>query len=191
MNYFLTVKKGNKHYRASFLIRSSTDFTMWITVNGKFVKRNIKEFYSDDEHVILALSHDIEWKKKKYLQACRIMDRYIKKNNPCGIGHTKNRQVYCNDFPVNSDTDRLCCDGCACHSIEKGCKTQNLACKLFLCSKAKPTARYFYLVSIINKFFITHSFTLFETKFFTHYKTIMKEEKAIHTVISLLKRVEK
>ena len=69
-------------------------------------------------------------KKLKYLQACRIMDMYNEKFNPCNICKLSDTLYKCNG--IFSKRKGLCCEGCE-HLGPKGCTTASLGCKLSFC----------------------------------------------------------
>ena len=72
---------------------------------------------------------DIEKKKRKYLQACRILDLYNELYNPCNIRKVDG-SVTCNGCFKNRAG--LCCARCS-HLTSTGCDTNSLVCKLNYC----------------------------------------------------------
>ena len=72
---------------------------------------------------------NIEWKKKKYLQACRILDLFNEKYNLCNI-RKENGKVTCNG--VFKNREGLCCDRCG-HLTKNGCSIDSLGCKFNYC----------------------------------------------------------
>ena len=72
---------------------------------------------------------DIEKKKRKYLQACRILDLYNELYNPCNIRKVDG-SVTCNG--CFKDREGLCCSRCS-HLTSNGCDTNSLVCKLNYC----------------------------------------------------------
>lgn len=94
------------------------------------------------------------WKKKKYLQACRILDLYNKKINPCNIT-IKQDQITCNYKGCEEKTNELCCYRCL-HLSKKGCTVNSIACKMSYCYVGASPAEAFLLKeeSIENKRFI-------------------------------------
>ncbi len=67
----------------------------------------------------------ITWKRKKYLQICRIIDAIDAKGNFCGI-----KNGTCNGcFGYRS---QLCCNGCN-HLSATGCTVDSIMCKISFC----------------------------------------------------------
>lgn len=73
---------------------------------------------------------NIEDKKKKYLQACRIMDMYNEKYKLCKIKTNNSGRITCAGIFCRRSS--LCCEGCS-HLTDKGCDTSSLGCKLSFC----------------------------------------------------------
>lgn len=79
-----------------------------------------------------------EWKKKKYIQACNLLDYVNQKANFCNIRKT-DCGIECNGI-MKHKTDQLCCIECV-HLGESGCKVKSLGCKLYFCFfGSKPSA---------------------------------------------------
>lgn len=75
------------------------------------------------------MSTHIEWKKEKYLQACRIFELYEEKHKVCNV-RKENGCVTCNSkFTLNND---ICCYLCS-HLTPTGCDTKSLGCKFSYC----------------------------------------------------------
>ena len=72
----------------------------------------------------------IEWKKRKYLQACRILDMFNERYNICNI-RTKDDTLICNGCIPNI-SNSLCCARCN-HLGKNGCTVQSLGCKMHYC----------------------------------------------------------
>lgn len=81
----------------------------------------------------------LEFKKKKYLQACRIMDLHNSSVNYCNIRKTSGRykKIVCNCvYELTEPKNELCCNGCIYLSKDTrkpGCTTQSLGCKVSFC----------------------------------------------------------
>ena len=73
---------------------------------------------------------DLETKKRKYLQACRIMDMFNQKHNLCGIRKNESGETTCNGCLKHQKG--LCCRFCS-HLTDNGCNTQSIGCKLNYC----------------------------------------------------------
>lgn len=74
-------------------------------------------------------NRNVEWKKKKYIQACNLLDYINQKANFCNI-RTINCSLVCNG--QFDKTNELCCSDCI-YLSEKGCKIKSIGCKLYFC----------------------------------------------------------
>lgn len=114
----------------------------------------------------------IEWKKQKYLQACRILDAHNKLANYCKI-RIEDGRLTCNGS--SKDKETLCCSNCS-HLGKNGCETNSLACKLSYCyvntgpednelcfteKDYQNSKRQYRLYWIIRSFFIINNIPLF------------------------------
>ena len=127
----------------------------------------------------------IEWKKKKYIQMGRILDRINEQSNFCNIRKEKGK-ITCNG--VFKDKETLCCNGCS-HLTENGCNTNSLYCKISYCyigtgpidcglvnqNNRKLLSRRKFIVNLILKFASVKEIPIFKLRI------SMEDAFAIHT----------
>lgn len=113
-----------------------------------------------------------EWKKKKYIQACNLLDYVNQKANFCNIRKT-DCGIGCNSI-MKYKTDQLCCDGCL-HLGESGCKVKSLGCKLYFCffgsrpsafielteEQKKHESRFVALRELIIRFMVSNNVPIY------------------------------
>lgn len=137
-----------------------------------------------------------EWKEKKYIQACNILDYLNKKGNFCNI-REENGCVTCNgDF---SDRKGLCCFRCS-HLKEGGCDTKSIACKISYCyvdcgprscdlvetqEQEEIAYQRLKIVTLIEEFFDKYNIPL------KMLRMSMEDQFKIHEDQSLLKSFDK
>ena len=110
------------------------------------------------------MEKSIEWKKKKYLQACRILDSFDKSYNFCNV-RKENGKITCNG--VFKHCAELCCTNCG-NLTETGCSVASLMCKMSYCyigngpemmgltNNVKVADKRYELLEIIHAFFKKH-----------------------------------
>ena len=127
----------------------------------------------------------IEWKKKKYIQMGRILDRINEQSNFCNIRKEKGK-ITCNG--VFKDRETLCCNKCS-HLTESGCNTNSLYCKISYCyigtgpidcglvnqNNRKLLSRRKFIVNLILKFASVKEIPIFKLRI------SMEDAFAIHT----------
>lgn len=134
-----------------------------------------------------------EDKKKKYLQACRIMDMYNKQYNPCKIKISCGKCTCAGIFNYRKE---LCCKGCS-HLTENGCNTNSLGCKLSFCYvgtspannglvkyKSFEEKRFKLLVKIITEYFRENDIPLYWARMSMEDSFICMERKIKHPILS-------
>lgn len=103
--------------------------------NTNFIVRS-NNLFKDIPHITKALN--IKNRKQRidyvYDYCCNFIDNYCKDKNFCKFKNNKCLTQYDKKY-ING-----CCRGCRFQSV-KGCKTSNLTCKLFYCSKVKEKNR--------------------------------------------------
>ena len=87
---------------------------------------------NDIQEIIKTLNIKRRCKRIRYIyeEACKEIDEYYEKINPCGF-----KNCIC-----RKNIKSGCCRYCL-HVGEKGCTTNNLSCKFFFCSNAKSKCK--------------------------------------------------
>ena len=134
----------------------------------------------------------IKWKKKKYLQACDILDYINESGNFCNI-RTVDNKLTCNGCFKTRES--LCCEGCD-HLTEDGCNTDSIMCKLSYCyvdyspsfagldkteHQKMMNTRYYKVKHIITNFFKKYDIPLY------YLRASMKHQFALQELGKLLK----
>lgn len=102
---------------------------------------------------------------KKYDIICTLVDRIIKKYNPCNI-HEDDNKIVCK-------RSNICCKGCI-HLSDKGCKVDCLGCKFGFCYTLRNDINCKKAIDSLIKLYILaflHDFTYIRSskrEIFTH-----------------------
>ena len=105
--------------------------------------------------IIKALNIKSRYKRIEYIyeEVCNQIDQYYSKCTLCDF-----QKGMCIAYRIKQRKDKNgCCHKCL-HQSDTGCKTKNIACKLFLCSysdyheKKKLEAKDIDLLKILNKY---------------------------------------
>ena len=113
-------KNLQKFYKRLKFYRSLYPFTFFESSN------------KDIQNIIKALNIKGRFKRISYIYetACKELDEYYEKINPCMFKNCICKQ----------NIKYGCCRSCL-YVGENGCTTDNLSCKFFLCSKAKSSCK--------------------------------------------------
>lgn len=106
---------------------------IFIYKHVKIIKYETKSKDKDLNIIINALNIKKNYLRKKFIieKTCEYIDDYYKNNDTCQF---KNNKCICHRT-LNKEYINGCCRKCK-YQSNKGCKTKNIACKLFYCTHA-------------------------------------------------------
>lgn len=149
-----------------------------------FFKVNNKTNNKDIEYIIYALNIKKRKKRIEYIYnfACDLIDNKFKGINICGFKNGK-----CHVQQKTKKNCNGCCRKCL-YQSEHGCKTKNLACKLFNCSEV--TSRYNVIKYEDLKILKLLSFKnqmIIKSDYFSKYEDVLKDLYSYSLTYSLFR----